>query len=78
MGARRIETARDLAPESRLSLLQTFASLYYDLGLSADEGHLRDQAVALTRTVYGARSTELVEALIDQSSAHLGAGSVRQ
>jgi tetratricopeptide (TPR) repeat protein len=76
MGAQRIETASELAPESRLSLLQTFASLYYDLGLSADERHLRDQAVALTRTVYGARSTELVEALIDQSSAQLGAGSV--
>jgi len=74
-GMKEIESGLDEAPENKLALLRVFAELSYELALGPEEQRLRRQAVALSRDLYGATSSEVVENLIDLSSALLGTGS---
>jgi serine/threonine-protein kinase len=75
IGMKRIENSLNEAPENKLALLRVFADLSYDLALGAEEQRIRRQAVALSRDLYGDTSSEVVENLIDLSSALLGTGS---
>jgi serine/threonine-protein kinase len=64
IGAKRIQTQLDDAPENKLALLHLFGDLYEEFALESDQLPVRQQAVALTRHLYGKDSPELVADLI--------------
>ncbi|HEX4480128.1 MAG TPA: serine/threonine-protein kinase [Rudaea sp.] len=63
IGAKKIDTSMTDAPAAKLSVLNLLADLYNELALRKEEIHLRREGVELTRTLYGADSSELVVAL---------------
>lgn len=65
LGAKKIDSAMMDAPAAKLSVLQLLSQLYDDLALAEEAVRLRRQALALTRTLHGADSTEVAAALIE-------------
>lgn len=64
IGARRIATRMDAAPENKLALLRLFGDLYYDLGLLDDADRLRRQVLALSRRLHGEGSPDSIDDLV--------------
>lgn len=69
VGAKRIETQMDAAPENKLALLRLFGDLYGEFALSTEQLPVRRQAVALSRSLYDADSPELASDLVAQARA---------
>lgn len=67
IGAARIQTELDQAPENKLALLRLFANLYDEFALSGEQLPIRQQAVALSRQLHGPDSLELANDLIAQA-----------
>ncbi|MDB5967552.1 MAG: serine/threonine-protein kinase [Hydrocarboniphaga sp.] len=67
IGAKRIHTELNSAPENKLALLRLFGDLYRDFALTQDEMPLRQQAVDLSRRLYGQNSPELAGDLLQQA-----------
>ncbi|WP_440975597.1 protein kinase domain-containing protein [Pseudoxanthomonas winnipegensis] len=67
IGAARIQSELDQAPENKLALLRLFGNLYDEFALSAEQLPMRQQAVALSRQLYGPDSVELASDLIAQA-----------
>lgn len=64
LGAAEIETAMDVAPAAKLNMLELLGELYHELAIDDEAVRLRREAVELARTVHGASSAELAEALL--------------
>jgi serine/threonine protein kinase len=64
IGARRIDTQLNDAPENKLAMLRLFGDLYYDLGLLDESDRLRRQVLAISRRRYGEGSPEMIGDLI--------------
>ena len=69
IGARKIESSMDDAPEAKAEVLRTLGDLLYEFGLGDEAVNLQRQRVALVRRVYGAHDTHLAEALLKQAGA---------
>ncbi len=67
IGAKRIGTELNDAPQNKLAMLRLFGDLYRDFDLAGDEAALRQQAVDLSRRVYGKDSLELAGDLLQQA-----------
>ncbi len=63
LGAKKIDTSMADAPAAKLSVLTLLGDLYSELALRNEELPLRREGVEIARTVYGADSRELVDAL---------------
>ncbi|HEU4663804.1 MAG TPA: serine/threonine-protein kinase [Dokdonella sp.] len=64
VGAARIQSELDDAPENKLALLRLFGDLYGEFALSAEQRPVRRAAVALSRRLHGADSRELASDLV--------------
>ncbi|WP_411887087.1 protein kinase domain-containing protein [Hydrocarboniphaga effusa] len=64
IGARRIETGLDEAPQNKLALLRLFGGLYGEFALSSEQLPVRKQAVELSRRLFGDDSPELASDLV--------------
>jgi serine/threonine-protein kinase len=71
IGAARIQTELDQAPENKLALLRLFGNLYDEFALSTEELPIRQQAVSLSRQLHGPNSSELANDLIAQARVTL-------
>jgi serine/threonine-protein kinase len=67
IGAARIQSELDQAPENKLALLRLFGNLYDEFALSTEQLPMRQRAVALSRQLYGPDSVELASDLIAQA-----------
>ncbi len=78
IGAKKIDTEMNDAPEAKLGVINLLADLYGELALRQDEIPLRRQAVDLTRQLHGAESVELVAALSALAGAMHGTDVERE
>lgn len=76
LGAKKIDTAMVDAPAAKLSVLHLLGELYDELALDDDAVKLRRQAVSLSRTVFGADSTQAAAALVDLGGSMHASGAV--
>jgi len=65
LGAKKIETSMADAPAAKLGVLKLLGQLYDDLALDDESVRLRRQAVELARTLHGADSSEVADALLE-------------
>ncbi len=69
IGAGKLDTALDKAPEAKLEMLQMFGELYSQLQLSERALEFMEKKVALSKVVHGPVSGELVEAQLQLAVA---------
>jgi hypothetical protein len=86
IGARRIDTQLNDAPENKLAMLRLFGDLYNEFALPASQVSVRTQAVAVSRQIHGPDSLELatdlivlsgVESSLDRDAANLHLAEAR-
>lgn len=65
LGAKKIDSGMADAPQAKLSVLKLLGQLYDDLSLDDESTHLRLEAVALSRSLYGTDSSETANALLE-------------
>lgn len=65
LGATRIESSLEVAPEVELTMTGLLGELYHELAVDERAVRLRRQAADLARRVHGPTSIELAEALVD-------------
>ena len=78
MGAQKVNSSLNDAPEAKLRMIELLGSLYQDLELSDDTVALRKQRVALARKLYGNRSLQVVPALVDLGRSMHSSRSVNE
>ena len=69
IGAKKIDTALNEAPEAKLTLLAALGQLYIELGLNAQAADLERKRVDAARQRYGNNSIEVATALMDLAFA---------
>lgn len=69
IGARKIESALQDAPEARVEVLRTVAGLLSELGLDDEAVKLQRNRVALLRALHGSNDARVAAALLDLSGA---------
>ncbi len=65
IGAKKIDSALNEAPEAKLGVLETLFQLYTDLGLQDQAVSLGRRRIALANSVYGPNHPEVARALIE-------------
>jgi serine/threonine-protein kinase len=64
IGAKKIDRALTDAPDAKMRVLATLATMYQDLGLLDESAGLRRRAVQLARSIYAPHDARLAQALI--------------
>lgn len=73
IGASKLDTALKDAPQAKLEILQMFSELYSQLGLFERAVSYIQQFVALTKSIHGAQSAEVIEGLLMLAALQLTA-----
>jgi serine/threonine-protein kinase len=78
IGAEKVNSTLNNAPEAKLRMLDFLGSLYLDLGLDDQAVNLQKQRAALAKKQFGERSPAVVPALVDLGSAMQASRSVNE
>jgi serine/threonine-protein kinase len=69
IGAQRMESALQDAPEPRADVMKTLAEMYYQLGLEEQSASIEGRRVELLKQMYGPQDPRVAEALIKFAAA---------
>jgi eukaryotic-like serine/threonine-protein kinase len=69
IGAQRMESALQDAPEPRADVMKTLAEMYYQLGLEEQSASIEGRRVELLKQMYGPHDQRVAEALIKFATA---------
>ncbi len=78
MGAQKVSSSLNDAPEAKLQMTDLLGSLYQNLELSDQAVALRKERVAVARKLYGSESPQIVPALVDLGRAMQSSRSVSE
>ena len=67
IGARRVSHGLQASPEAQEAVLDTLASMYFELGLDEDAATMQLQRVGVLKRSYGAKHPKVADALLDYS-----------